>query len=166
MMALHGKHYYPANVYPYLMAAGGVAIEAWTSRRKALQPVVITAAMALGLVFVPFAMPILPEELAASYTNWLFRTMHLSRQAVATEHNELPALPSDWADMHGWPDSPPPSRKFISPCRRATAPRPSSPQVITVKPAAIDFFGRTGWITPGAERPQPVFPLGDAWLQR
>jgi hypothetical protein len=32
MVILHGKHYYPADAYPYLMAAGGVAIEAWTNR--------------------------------------------------------------------------------------------------------------------------------------
>jgi 4-amino-4-deoxy-L-arabinose transferase-like glycosyltransferase len=30
MVALHAKHYYPADVYPILMAAGGVAIEGWT----------------------------------------------------------------------------------------------------------------------------------------
>ena len=29
MIALHAKHYYPADVYPILMAAGGVAVERW-----------------------------------------------------------------------------------------------------------------------------------------
>ena len=94
MIVLHGKHYYPADVYPYLMAAGGVAIEAWTNRWKALRPVVATAVIVLGLVFVPFAMPILPEEQVASYTNWLFGIMHIPRQAVATEHRRLAALPT------------------------------------------------------------------------
>ena len=73
MMAMHGKHYYPADVYPCLMAAGGVAIEAWTSRWKVLRPVVAAAVIVLGLLFVPLAMPILPEAQAVSYTRWAVR---------------------------------------------------------------------------------------------
>jgi hypothetical protein len=104
MMALHGKHYYPADVYPYLMAAGGVAIEAWTTRGKMLRPAVATALIVLGLVFVPFAMPILPEPQAVSYTHWVFGLLHIPRKAVATEQGRMAALPQDWADMHGWPE--------------------------------------------------------------
>src|SRR5208282_1655133 len=86
MLVLHGKHYYPADVYAYLMAAGGVAIEAWTNRWKALRPVVATAVILLGLVFVPFAMPILPEERVVSYSEGLMRALHIQRQTLATEH--------------------------------------------------------------------------------
>ena len=79
ILVFHGKHYYPADVYPYLMAAGGAAIEAWTNRWKALRPVVATAVIVLGLVFVPFALPILPEQQAASYTELAARDhAHLS----------------------------------------------------------------------------------------
>lgn len=103
MIVLHGKHYYPADVYPYLMAAGGVALEAWTNRRKALRAAVAVAVIVFGLVFLPLEMPILPEPQEVSYINWLFRIMHISRQTVATEHHREPALTSDFADMHGWP---------------------------------------------------------------
>src|SRR5271166_5892943 len=34
MIVEHGKHYYPANVYPYLVAAGCVQIEDWTSELR------------------------------------------------------------------------------------------------------------------------------------
>ena len=148
MIVLHGKHYYPADVYPYLMAAGGVAIEAWTKRRKMLRPVVATAVIVLGLVFVPFAMPILPEAQAASYTNWLFGTMHLSRQTVATEHQRLPALPSDWADMHGWPEL----AATVAKVYQSLPPGDRAQAAIVAEnygeAAAIDFFGRQYGLPP------------------
>ncbi len=148
MIVLHGKHYYPADVYPYLMAAGGVAIEVWTNRRKALRPVVAAAVIALGLVFVPFAMPILPEAQAAWYTNWLFRTLHISRETVATEHNRLPSLPSDWADMHGWPDL----AATVAKVYQSLPPSDRAQAVIAAsnygEAAAIDFFGRKDGLPP------------------
>jgi len=141
MMVLHGKHYYPADVYPYLMAAGGVAVEAGTNRRKVLRPIVAVAVIVLGLVFVPFAMPILPEEQVATYQNRLFGILHVSRQAVATEHAPQAELPQDWADMHGWPELAATVAKVyqsLSLADRAQA-------VIVAQnygeAAAIDFFG-------------------------
>ena len=38
MIALHGKDYYPGDVYPILIAAGAVTIEAWTETRGLLAP--------------------------------------------------------------------------------------------------------------------------------
>ncbi len=103
MMALHGKHYYPADVYPCIMAAGAVAIEAGTQTRKFLRPIFAAAAIALGLAFVPFAMPILPEVQVVRYTQAMLDILHINRATLATEHGRTPALPQDWADMHGWP---------------------------------------------------------------
>ena len=160
MIVLHGKHYYPANVYPYLTAAGGVAIEAWTNRRKALRPILATAAIVLGLVFVPFAMPILPEEQAASYTNWLFRILHLSRQAVATEHHELPTLPSDWADMHGWPEL----AATVAKVYQSLPPGDRAQAAIAAnnygEAAAIDFFGRQYGLPPAVSGHNQYFLWG------
>jgi hypothetical protein len=141
MLVLHGKHYYPADVYPYLMAAGCVAMEAWTDRWQALRPVVATAAIALGLVFVPFAMPILPEQQMASYQDWLFGKMRISRQSIATEHNRPAALPQDWADMHGWPELAATVAKVyqsLPPADRAQAAIAASNYG---EASAIDFFG-------------------------
>jgi hypothetical protein len=141
MIVLHGKHYYPADVYPYLMAAGGVAIEAWTNRRKLLRPVVTTAVIVLGLVFVPFALPILPEEQVVSYTNSLLGILHIPHQAVATEHQRLPALPTDWADMHGWPEL----AATVAKAYQSLSPGDRTQVAIVTQnygeAAAIDFFG-------------------------
>jgi len=104
MMVFHGKHYYPADVYPYLIAAGGVAIEAWTNRLRILRPAVVTATIVVGTLFVPFVMPVLREQQMVDYQQWLFAALHIERKAIATEHHAEPALPSDWADMHGWPE--------------------------------------------------------------
>jgi hypothetical protein len=148
MIVLHGKHYYPADVYPFLMAAGGVAIEAWTNRWKLLRPVVVTAVIVLGLVFVPFAMPILPEAQVVSYTSWLFGILHIPRQAVATEHHQMPALPTDWADMHGWPEL----AATVGNVYQSLSPEDRAQAAIVAgnygEAAAIDFFGRQYGLPP------------------
>jgi hypothetical protein len=148
MLVFHGKHYYPADVYPYLMAAGSAAIEAWTNRWKALRPVVATAVIVLGLVFVPFALPILPEQQAASYTDWLLGITHISRQTMATEHHRPSALPSDWADMHGWPEL----AATVANVYQSLSPGDRAQTAIVAgnygEAAAIDFFGRQYGLPP------------------
>jgi hypothetical protein len=104
MIASHAKHYYPADVYPILIAGGGVAIEEWTARLKALRPLVATVALVAGLVFVPFALPILSEPGFIAYSDALSHALHVSEESTKTEHQQLGALPQDWADMHGWPE--------------------------------------------------------------
>ena len=61
MLGLHGKHYYPANVYPILIAAGGVAFEAWTGRLRLLRGPVLAYAFLAGLLMLPDVLPVLPE---------------------------------------------------------------------------------------------------------
>ncbi len=104
MIATHAKHYYPADVYPILIAAGGVAIEQWTARAMWLRPALVSAAVAFGLVFVPFAEPILPEQTFIAYQNAVFGALHMNANSMKTENNTIGALPQDWADMHGWPE--------------------------------------------------------------
>ena len=148
MVALHGKHYYPADVYPYLMAAGGVAIEAWTPRWKVLKPALATAAVLLGLVFVPFSMPILSEPHMASYQEWLFGILHLPRQSVATEHGRMATLPQDWADMHGWPEL----AATVAGVYQSLPPGDRAQAAIVAsnygEASAIDFFGQQYHLPP------------------
>ena len=61
MIVLHGKHYYPAAIYPIPIAAGCVALEAWTARVRLVRPVLAVAAVFAGFVFTPMALPVLPE---------------------------------------------------------------------------------------------------------
>jgi hypothetical protein len=104
MMVFHGKHYYPADVYPILMAAGGVQIEAWTARRVPVRVALIAYVLAFGPVFVPYSLPILSEPAFIAYQRRLGDILHIPKSTLATEHGrEASALPGDWADMHGWP---------------------------------------------------------------
>ena len=102
MMVLHGKHYYPANAYPYLVAAGCVQIEDWTSKLRWTRTAIAAATILLGLVFFPVVMPVLPEAWLASYYRELHSLLHVSRQSIETEHRVAAELPSDFASMHGW----------------------------------------------------------------
>jgi hypothetical protein len=105
MMIFHGKHYYPADVYPILIAAGAVAIERWTRTVVLVRYVVTTLIVILGLVVLPNTLPVLPEATFVTYSDALGRALHISRSATATEGNrETSTLPGDWADMHGWPE--------------------------------------------------------------
>jgi 4-amino-4-deoxy-L-arabinose transferase-like glycosyltransferase len=102
MIVLHGKHYYPANVYPYLVAAGCVQLEAWTRKAPKTRVAVAAATVMLGLAFFPIVEPVLPEPVLAKYHQGLLAVLHISRQSVETEHRKAAALPSDFASMHGW----------------------------------------------------------------
>ena len=102
MIALHGKHYYPADAYSYLIAAGCVQIEDWTSKVGWTRTAIAVATILLGLVFFPVVMPVLPEAWLASYYSELHSLLHISRQNIETEHRVAADLPGDFASMHGW----------------------------------------------------------------
>ena len=104
MIATHAKHYYPADVYPILIAAGGVAIEQWTMRAGAWRAAIAAVAFALGVVFVPLVEPVLPEQTFIGYSNAILGLMHISSNSMKTENNQIGVLPQDFADMHGWPE--------------------------------------------------------------
>jgi hypothetical protein len=105
MMIFHGKHYYPADVYPIPIAAGAAALEAWTAGATGWRWVFSCAVILVGLAQLPLALPVLPERDFLAYYAELGRITHIPRTATETEPGrENNALPSDWADMHGWPE--------------------------------------------------------------
>jgi len=103
MIVLHGKHYYPAGIYPIPFAAGGVALEAWTRRARIVRPAIALALAAFGALLAPLTLPILPEPDAAAYEVRVMRAARVSNETLQTEHGRTAALPADFADMHGWP---------------------------------------------------------------
>jgi 4-amino-4-deoxy-L-arabinose transferase-like glycosyltransferase len=104
MIVFHGKHYYPANVYPIVIAAGAVPIEAWT-KRTSTRIAYCAYACVFGLLFLPLSLPVLPVPAFFAYQTALAKLLPVPRAALATEHDrELSPLPGDWADMHGWPE--------------------------------------------------------------
>ena len=96
MIVLHGKHYYPAAIYPILFAAGSVAIDEWTERATALRPAIAAVAVAGGALMLPFVEPLLPEQTYVAYV----KALHI--HPVESEHNRTGELSQDFADMHGW----------------------------------------------------------------
>ncbi len=100
MLVLDAKHYYPANIYPIMIAAGGVAVEHWTRRLHALRVGLGTVAVAVGLVGIPYALPILTVESFLQYHRAVAPILHLE----TARNLEDGLLPRVWADMHGWPE--------------------------------------------------------------
>jgi 4-amino-4-deoxy-L-arabinose transferase-like glycosyltransferase len=57
-----GKSYYVGPLHPFLIACGACALEAWTMRRWGwLRPAAAAALAVQALVFLPLALPVLPE---------------------------------------------------------------------------------------------------------
>jgi hypothetical protein len=148
MIVAHGKHYYPGDVYPIVIAAGGVAIERWTQNvrlvRVALVPVMIVA----GLFFLPFSLPVLGETQMVDYQQWVGNVLHISRSTMATEHGQTAQLPTDWADMHGWPEL----VATIAGIYNALPPDHRRQAAIVAsnygEAAAVDFFGSAYGLPP------------------
>lgn len=148
MIVLHGKDYYPGDVYPIVIAAGGAAIEGWTKGRRWVQTGLATAAIAAGLFFLPFSLPVLSEMSMVRYSNFVTGVLHVNRKAMQTERFRTSVLPEDWADMHGWPElaatvariyySLPPEQR-----RQAAIKADNYGEA-----AAIDFFGRQYGLPP------------------
>jgi hypothetical protein len=142
MIALHGKHYYPAAVYPIPFAAGCAALEAWTARVRVLRPVLAAALLAGGLVFVPISVPVLSEPAYIAYESALLGTLHVSRGATATEHHAESALPPDYADMHGWPELAATVDRVVAGLRPGERERALIVTGNYGEAAALEFFGR------------------------
>jgi 4-amino-4-deoxy-L-arabinose transferase-like glycosyltransferase len=101
MMALHGKDYYLAPIYPMLYAAGGVFWEKLTEPRPNLRwlRVAIPAIVIVGgLIATPLALPILPPDKIVPYMGALGIKM------TRTETRMTGLLPQHFADEFGWPE--------------------------------------------------------------
>jgi 4-amino-4-deoxy-L-arabinose transferase-like glycosyltransferase len=139
MVALHAKHYYPADIYPLLFAAGGAALERWTAFRRSVRVALVGAVVALGGVLVPYAMPLLPLPTFLAYQSQIARLLPL--ESTKTENLRMGPLPQDWADMQGWPEL----ADAVARVYRALPPEERRRAAIFAdnygEAAAIDFFG-------------------------
>lgn len=148
MIVAHGKHYYPGDVYPILIAAGGVIIERWTQGRTLVRAALVPVTVAAGLFFLPFSLPVLGEAQMVDYQRWVGGVLHVSRSTMATEHNQTAELPTDWADMHGWPEL----VAAVAGIYDALPPDERRQAAIVAsnygEAAAIDFFGKPYGLPP------------------
>ena len=91
----HGKTYYPAAIYPTLLAFGALQIETWVGNAMA-RGAVLTGVITLGCITAPLTLPILPVDTFIRYQKTIGFT------PSAGEHQELGVLPQYYADMFGW----------------------------------------------------------------
>jgi hypothetical protein len=141
MALLHGKDYYPGDVYPIPIAAGAVAIEALTARRLALRPIFALFTLAVGIALVPLLMPVLPEATMSAYDRIAIGMMNREVNLAIEERTQIGNLPPDWADMHGW-------RELTSAVAGVYNSLPPNERARTAilasnygEAAALDFFG-------------------------
>jgi 4-amino-4-deoxy-L-arabinose transferase-like glycosyltransferase len=100
MAALDAKNYYPAAVYPYLIAAGAVAIESAT-RLRAARVAIAAGALAVSIPAVPFVIPVLPLHNYVAYQNAVGRVLHVDFGLPDDRRKTVPI--QFYADMLGWP---------------------------------------------------------------
>ncbi len=81
---LEGKNYYAGPLYPLLLAAGAVGVEALARRRSGwLRPAAAVAVALNGALLLPLAVPVVPVS--------------------ALHATHLDAVRKDYADTVGWP---------------------------------------------------------------
>ena len=123
MIALHGKHYYPGDVYPILIAAGAATIEAWTDGALLWRPALAAYALGAGILLVPLLMPVLPERTMSAYDriaqSMLAREVDLAR----TDTRTSVACPRIGPTCTAGASSPPSLRASITRCRLRSARR-------------------------------------------
>lgn len=98
-VALKGKNYYLAPIYPVFFAAGAVVIENLfeRSRQVWLKPASAVLLIAGGAWFAPVVVPVLPVEQFISYLD------KLPFKVPRSEHSHMrAALPQHYADQFGW----------------------------------------------------------------
>jgi hypothetical protein len=141
MIAFHAKHYYPGDVYPILIAAGAVTIEAWTRRATLWRPLLAAYALVCGILLVPLIMPVLPERTMTAYDRIAQNLFEREVNIARAERTEIGSLPPDLADMHGWPEL----AAVVAGVYRSLPPAQRAKAAILAsnygEAAAIDFFG-------------------------
>jgi hypothetical protein len=99
-VALKGKNYYLAPIYPMLLAAGAVAFERGLERTRQgwlWKPLIAGTVFAAGVWIAPLTVPVLPVESFIWYMNKLpFKVPRSEKSHFAA------ALPQHYADQFGW----------------------------------------------------------------
>jgi hypothetical protein len=98
-VALRGKVYYLAPIYPVLLAPGAVWLESFIRERRWnwLRPVAVSVLVLGGAVTAPLTLPILPIETYIRYADALGAS-----EGIKTEKLKMGRLPPHYADMFGW----------------------------------------------------------------
>jgi len=138
MIATKAKVYYLSPVYPVLFAGGAVCAERIVQARvwSWLRPAYAVMLLVIGLIGLPFALPVLPVDSFIAYQE------RLGMKPEAEETNRVGPLPQSYADQFGW-------EEFVGLVAGAYAtltPEEQAQCVIFVRnygeAGAVDFFGK------------------------
>ncbi len=146
MWALDAKAYYPAAVYPILIAAGAVPIERWTGVRRAWRIAIVSVVAAFAIPSTPFVLPVLPMRTFIAYQLFLGRLFHIQ---FHTEQNASNAIPIQYyAEMTGWEQM----ARSVASVYDSLPPAQRSKAAIYAhnfgEASAIDFYGQRYGLPP------------------
>jgi hypothetical protein len=154
-IALKGKNYYVAPIYPMLFAAGAVGFERVTSCRPRIRwtrPAYVALVLIIGAVLAPLVCPILPPETFLAYQK------KLGINPPAAEHQNNGPLPQYFADEFGWE----PMVQQVARVYHSLSPEEQAKTAIFSnswgEAAAVDFFG------PKYGLPKAISPHNQYWL--
>ena len=150
---LHGKNYYLSPIYPMLLAAGAVSIEAAIERRKIasaeaesvrvspnrlvwLKPVIIVLLLASGAHLAPLVVPILSPDKFLAYLKYL-----PMKPPVMEHGHERAPLPQWYSDQFGWEEIVAETAKAYNQLAPAERPGCGIFAQNYGQAGAIDFFG-------------------------
>jgi hypothetical protein len=98
-IAFDGKSYYALPIYPVLFASGGVALESFFAVSNRRRPAIAYTVLLVivGLITLPFGVPLLPVGTFVKYSNLL-----PYGHPVKTERDAPVELTQLYSDMFGW----------------------------------------------------------------
>lgn len=156
-IVLHGKNYYLAPIYPMLLAAGAVTMEAAIEKWKLgwLRPATLAILLVTGALSAPVVVPIIPIDQFGVYLS------KLPFKVPASEHSHIgAALPQHYADQFGW-------REIVAETATAfnrLSPNDRSGCAVFVQDygqaGAIDFFGPQYGLPPALSGHQTYYLWG------
>lgn len=157
-VVLKGKNYYLAPIYPMLLAAGAVAVEAALLDRHRVaivKTVIILVLLAGGAWLAPLVAPVLPVDRFITYMD------RLPFKVPRSEHShERALLPQHYADQFGWEELAAKTAEAWSQLK----PEERSDCAIFAQnygqAGAIDFFGRRYGLPPALSGHQTYFLWG------
>ena len=157
LFALHGKSYYLAPVYPMLLAAGALVIEAALDRPIGawLKPAIVVLLLAGGARLAPITVPVLSPEHFIAY----MRTLPFKLPVMEHGH-ERAALPQWYADQFGWQeivDETAVAWNQLPPSERADCPIFGQDYG---QAGAVDFLGRRYGLPPALSGHQTYWLWG------
>jgi hypothetical protein len=156
-VALKGKNYYLAPIYPMFLAAGAIVIESAIerSRQSWLKPILVGLVLAGGAWLAPVVVPVLPVEQFISYMK------KLPFKVPRSEHSHMRAvLPQHFADQFGWEEMVASVNQAYT--RLSPEERPGCGIFAQDygQAGAIDFFGRRYGLPPALSGHQTYFLWG------